>query len=235
MEASTREVNRQQKVGGMAAIYLALAYIVAMPFFLLVVDYQGATTTAQKVALVVGNYSSMYAMYLVTYVAFGIVLGVLTLALYDRLKASAPAAARATTAIGLLWAVALVTSGMVFNYGMTTIVALAKTDLESARLVWQGIEPIAQGLGGAGGEILGGLWVLFVSWVALRGRALPKAVCVLGIVVGVAGIVSVVPMLNAAAYLFGLLQIVWFVCVGVALMRTKVEAVATNARVAYAQ
>lgn len=224
MEASTREVSRQQRVGGMAAIYLALAYIAAMPFFLLVVDYQGATTAAQKVALIVSNYASMYAMYLVTYVVFGLALGVLALALYDRLKATAPATARAATAVGLLWAVALVTSGMVFNYGMTSIVSLAKTDMASAQLVWQGIEPVAQGLGGAGGEILGGLWVLLVSGIALRGRALPKAVCVLGLVIGAAGIVSVVPALNAAAYLFGLLQIVWFVWVGVSLMRTKTAA-----------
>ena len=159
----------------MAALYLALALLAAMPYFLLVVDYLGATTAADKVALVVGNYASMYAMYLVTYVFFGIALGVLAFALYDRLQARAPATMRVATAIGLLWSVALVTSGMVFNYGMTTIVALAKTDPTQARLAWQAIEPVAQALGGAGGEILGGLWVLLVSVVALRSGALPKA------------------------------------------------------------
>ncbi|TDB39643.1 MAG: DUF4386 family protein [Actinobacteria bacterium] len=230
MEALTRDDSRRQRTGGAAAIYLALAYIAAMPFFLLVVDYQGATTAADKVALVVGNYGSMYAMYLVTYVVFGFALGVLALALYDRMKAIAPATARAATAAGLLWAVALVTSGMVFNYGMTTVVSLAKTDLAAARLTWQAIEPVAQGLGGAGGEILGGLWVLLVSCVALRGRSLPKALCVLGIIIGVAGLVSAVPALNAAAYLFGLAQIVWFTCVGVVLLKTKAVAAAEGSQ-----
>ena len=146
-----------------------------MPYFLLVVDYLSATRAAEKVALVVANYASMYAMYLVTYVFFGIALGVLAFALYDRLQAHAPATMRVATAVGLLWSVALVTSGMIFNYGMTTIVALAKTDPAQAQLAWQAIEPIAQALGGAGGEILGGLWVLLVSVVALRSGALPKA------------------------------------------------------------
>jgi len=224
MDTLTRDGARRQKAGGVAALYLALAYLAAMPYFLLVVDYQGATTAADKVALIVGNYASMYAMYLVTYVLFGIALGVVAFALYDRLQAHAPATMRAATGVGLLWSVALVTCGMVFTYGMTSIVALAKTDPEQARLTWQAIEPVALGLGGAGGELLGGLWVLLVSWVALRSGALPKAVGWLGLVIGVAGFASVVPPLNDAAIAFGLLQIVWFVWVGVALIATKATA-----------
>jgi hypothetical protein len=221
MDTLTRDETRRQKAGGVAALYLALAYLAAMPYFLLVVDYQGATTAADKIALIVGNYSSMYAMYLVTYVVFGIALGVLALALYDRLHAGAPAIARIATAIGLLWSFALVASGMVFTYGMTTVVALAKTDPAQARVVWQAIEPVAQGLGGAGGEVLGGLWVLLLSWIALRSGALPKALGWLGVVIGVAGLTSVAPPLHEVAYAFGLLQIVWFVWIGVALMTTK--------------
>jgi hypothetical protein len=237
MESLNRIEAARQKAGGGAALYLALCYLMAMPFFLLVVDYQGATTAAAKVALVVGNYASMYAMYLVTYVFFGIALGVLALALYDRLHAQAPATMRVATAIGLLWSVALVTSGMVFTYGMTTIVALAKTDPEQARLTWQAIEPVAQGLGGAGGEVLGGLWVLLVSWVALRSGALPKALGWLGAIIGVAGLVSIVPPLHDAGYAFGLLQIAWFVWVGVALMTTKAKAAGADrlARASIAQ
>jgi len=221
MDTMTRDDARRQKAGGVAALYLALAYLAAMPYFLLVVDYPGATTAAEKVALVLGNYASMYAMYLVTYVVFGIALGVLALALYDRLRGGAPSLARVATGVGLLWSVALVASGMVFNYGMTTIVSLAQTDRAQALLVWQAIEPVAQGLGGAGGELLGGLWVLLASWIALRIRALPKALGWLGITVGSLGLVSVVPPLHDAAYAFGLLQIVWFVWVGVVLVRAK--------------
>jgi len=224
METMTRLDAMRQKVGGVAALYLALCYIAAMPFFLLVVDYLGATTAAQKVTMVVENYSSMYAMYLATYVVFGFALGVLALALYDRLKASAPSTARVAAAVGLLWAGVLVAYGLIFTYGMTTVVDLAKTDLVQAQVTWRAIETVAMGLGGAGGEILGGLWVLLVSVVALRGGALPKALGWLGMVVGVAGVASVIPPLNGAGIAFGLLQIVWFVWVGVALIATKASA-----------
>lgn len=209
-----------QKAGGVAALYLALAYLAAMPYFLVVVDYPSAITVADKVTLVLGNYPSMYAMYLVTYVFFGIALSVLAFALYDRLKAHAPATVRIATAVGLLWSFVLVASGMVFNYGMATVVTLAKTDTGQARLAWQAIEPIAQGLGGAGGEILGGLWVLLLSWVALRSGALPKVLGWLGVAIGVMGLISIMPPLHEAAYGFGLLQIVWFAWLGVT-MTTK--------------
>ena len=178
-----------------------------------------------KVAVIVSNYSSMYAMYLVTYVFFGIALGVLAFALYDRLNAAASSTMRVATAIGLLWSVALVTSGMVWNYGMTTIVALAKTDPTQAQLAWQAIEPVSSALGGAGGEILGGLWVLLVSVVALRGGALPKLLGWFGAALGVVGLASVVLPLHDAAIVFGLMTIVWFAWVGVTLVRTKAAAV----------
>lgn len=232
MDGSTIGTRSQQRLGGMAALYLAFAYIVAMPYFLLFVDYEGAKTAADKVGVVLANYSSMYAMYLVTYVFFGIVLGTLALSLYDRLREAAPTGARIAAAVGLLWAIALTLSGMVFNYGMTTVVSLAASDRAQAAVMWQAIEPVALALGGAGGEILGGLWVLLVSSVALRQRALPAGLGWLGVVIGAAGLVSAVPPLRELGYLFGLLQIVWFVWLGVVLMRVQpsARAVGTHAQ-----
>ena len=233
MEISTRDTTGRLKAGGVAALYLALAYLAAMPYFLLLVDYPSASTAAERVALIVANYPSMYAMHLATYVLFGIALGVVALVVYDRLRADAPFVARVAAAVGLLWSVALVLSGMVFTYGMTTIEPLAGTDRAQAVLVWQAIEPIALGLGGAGGELLGGLWVLLVSLLVLRGGALSKAFGWFGVVIGVVGLVSVVPPLHDAAIAFGLLQIAWFVWLGLALMMTK-EATAERSWVAQA-
>jgi len=230
MKIVTRDEATRQKAGGVAALYIALALLAAMPYFLLVVDYLSAESAAEQVELVIANYASMYAMYLVTYVFYGIALGVLAFALYDRLQARATATMRVATAIGLLWSVALVASGMIFNHGMTTIVALAKTDPGQAQQVWQSVEPVAQALGGAGGEILGGLWVLLVSVVALRSSALPKLLGWFGVVIGVAGLSSVVPPLRDAAIVFGLMLIAWFVWLGTVLIKTKATAVGVGQR-----
>jgi len=157
-------------------------------------------------------------------VFYGFALGVLAFALYDRLAGRAPAMMRTATAMGLLWSVALVASGMVWNYGMTTVVSLAKTNPTQAQTVWQSIEPVSEALGGAGGEILGGLWILLLSVVALRSGALPKLLGWFGVIIGVAGLTSVVPPLHDAAIVFGLMTIVWFAWVGAVLAMTKATA-----------
>lgn len=221
MESLNRNEARRQAAGGAAALYLALAYLAAMPYFLIVVDYLGATIIGAKLALIIGNYPSMYAMYLATYSIFGIALGVLCFALYDRSKTKAPAMARLTAAIGLMWSFALVASGMIYMFGMTTVVALAKTDMSQAQSIWQAMEPVAMGLGGAGGEILGGLWVLLMSMTALRCGVLPKPLTWLGMVIGATGLVSVIPPLRDASMLFGVLQIPWLVWLGITLLSKR--------------
>lgn len=219
MKTVGRTSTGHQRAGGLAALYLAAAYLVAMPFFLLVVDYPSVTDPARKVVLLASHHGSMHVMYLVTYVVFGIVLAVLALALHERLKAAAAPVMQVATVVGLLWAFVLVASGMVFNAGMAAVVAQYPSDPGHAASTWQAIEPIAQGLGGSGGELLGGLWVLLVSLAALRARALPRPLGWFGLGVGLAGLLSVVPVLNDVGIAFGLLQIGWFIWLGIAMFR----------------
>lgn len=205
--------------GAWAAFYLAAAYVVAMPYFLLVVDEQGADDPAEKVALLVDHHASMHVVYLVTYVVFGAALAVLALALHQRLRTAAPALAHAATVAGLLWAAMLVASGMVFNGGMAAVVDRAGDDLPGAITMWQSIEPVAMALGGSGGELLGGAWVLLVTLAGRHDHALSRRLGWLGMAVGVAGLVSVITPLHDVAVLFGLLQIAWFAWLGIALLR----------------
>ena len=223
--------ERQQKVGGWAALYVALAYVAAMPYFLLFVKFPSITDAAEKVSLLASHHNSLQVAYLFTYVVFGIVLAMLALTLYRRLKDETPVLAQVATVVGLIWALVLVASGMIQNAGMSSVVALYGTDPAQAISAWQAIEPIAQGLGGSGGELLGGLWVLLVSVAALRTRMLPRSLGWLGIVLGAAGVVSVVPVLRDLGYAFGMLQIVWFVWVGVVMLRVRSRATAAAAAV----
>ena len=225
MDASVGGSARQQKVGGLAALYLAVAYLVTMPYFLIFVKYPSVVGPVEKVTLLVRTHGSMRVMNLITYVIFGVVLAVLALAVHARLKDEAPALAQAATAVGLIWAVVLVASGLIFNAGMAAVVGLHGTDPAQAVAVWQAIEPVADGLGAAsGGELLGGLWVLLVSLAALRTGGLPKALDWLGVAIGAAGVLSVVPVLQDLKYGFGLLQIVWLVWLGIVMVRTTSRA-----------
>lgn len=211
-----------QKFGGFAALYLAIAYLIGMVIFIAVLDYPSITDAAQKVALLIEMQTVVFSTNLRMYVFFGVVLIVLALALYDRLKAGAPAIMQVATAIGIIWAGSLIASGMVANAGIAPVVALYATDPAQAAVTWQGIETVANGLGNGNGEILGGLWTLLVSLAALRAGGLPKGLNILGLGVGAVGILSLIPGLTELLTgVFGLSQIIWFVWLGIVLLRSK--------------
>ena len=121
-------MNNLQKIGGIAALYLAAAYVVGIVLFLFVLDYPNIVDPAQKVALIVDKQMVIYSTNLMLYVIFGVVLMVLALALYERLKASPPVIMQVATAIGIIWAGSLVASGMVANAGIAPVVALYSKD-----------------------------------------------------------------------------------------------------------
>lgn len=205
--------------GGVAAFYIAAAYSAAIPYFLRVVNYPGVVDPVEKVALLRAHYRSLYAMHLVVYECVALALIVLAVALHERMRVATPVWARITMVLGLTWAALLLASSMVFNYGMGAVIELHAVDPMRAAWTWQVIETVAQGTGGAGGELLGGLWMLALSSAAYRARAFPRGVIGFAAVIGVIGLVSIVPALRDAGVAFGVLQIVWFAWVGVVLLR----------------
>ncbi len=221
-----------QKFGGFSALYLAIAYLIGMVLFIVVLDYPGITNPAQKVALLVDKQMIFFSTNLLMYVFFGVFLIVLSLALYDRLKSGAPAIMKVATVIGIIWAGSLIASGMVSNAGIEPVIALNARDPAQAALTWQGIESIASGLGNGNGEILGGLFTLLVSMAALGAGWLPKGLNILGLLVGAVGIISIIPELNNLTAVFGLSQIIWFVWLGVVLLRSNPHKVEYTDKVA---
>jgi len=212
-------MNTLRKSGGFAALYLAVAYLIGISLFLVVLDYPSITDPAEKAALVVEQPMVIFSTNLLMYVFFGVVLVVLSLALHDRLKTGAPAMMQAATAIGIIWGGSLIAGGMVSNAGIAPVAALYAEDPAHAAMTWLGIDTVAGGLGNANGEILGGLWTLLVSLVGLRAGGLPRGLCILGLLAGAVGVITLLPGLSDLVGLFGLSQMIWFVWLGMALLR----------------
>jgi len=208
-----------QKMGGFSALYLAAAYLVGIVLFLFILDYPSIVDPAQKVALLIDKQIVIYLTNLLMYVIFGFFLGVLVLALYERLNTNSPEITKMATAIGIIWAGALIASGMVSNAGIAPVVALYGEDPAQAAMTWLAIESVANGLGGVSGEFLGGVFTLLISWAALRAGSLSKGLNYLGILVGIVGIISTVPGLNDLAGLFGMSQVIWFVWLAIVMLR----------------
>jgi Domain of unknown function (DUF4386) len=220
MTTRTDPGTRMQRAGGISALYVAVAYLAAIPYFVLLVDYPSATDPVSKVALLRDNFTSLYLMHVVCFQFVALAMIVVTVATYQRLKDWSQGTAQLAAAVGLIQAGLLLASVQVFNYGMDTVVQLFATAPEQAVSAWQVIESVAMALGGSGGQLVGGVWVLLVSVAALRAKEFPAALNWLGAGIGTAGILSTLPALSMLEVAYELLMIVWFGWLGIAMLRS---------------
>lgn len=207
-----------QKMGGVAALIEAFAYIIGFTVFIFVLDASAYEGPVRMIEFLQDHATVLYGVNLLIYVVFGVFLVVLTLALRERLQTDRPGLAQTSAAFGLIWAGLVIASGMIANIGMDSVIKLAVDDPQQASTVWLSISTLQEALGG-GNEIVGGIWVLLVSWAGLSSGRLPKALNYLGLVVGAAGMLTTLPPLGELAAVFGLGQIVWFAWLGVFMLR----------------
>ena len=204
-----------RRAGGFAALYVAAAYLAAIPYFVFLVGYPSVTDPEDKVAMLVEHSTSMYVMHLVSFELVALALIVVTLGVHQHLHEHAPETSQVATVVGLVRVGLLLASVMVFDHVMAVVVDQQATDPQGAVATWQVAEPIADALGGAGGDVLGGVWLLLVSWMALRAGVFPRALNWLGLGAGAAALLSAVPGLGVLEVVVGLLQIVWFLWFGI--------------------
>ncbi|MEN1729422.1 MAG: hypothetical protein AAGJ52_13380, partial [Pseudomonadota bacterium] len=122
---------------------------------------------------------------------------------------------------GFIWAGLVIASGMIASVGLSTVAEVHVNDPEAAASLWSTIGVLQNGLGG-GVEIVGGLWVLLISLGSWReATGFPTWLNGLGFIVGVAGILTLIPSLTSLGAVFGLTQIAWFLGVAAVLRRSR--------------
>ncbi len=206
-----------QRMGGISALIAAGTFVVGLAMFAtLFTDFVSAAP-AEAVEFIVDNQLALHLWNITTMIVFGTVLVPLVLAIADRLRDAHSPLARLGSVFGLIWAGVIISSGMITNIAYAAVSDLHGTDPEMAATVWAGLDTVVNGLGGSN-EVLGGIWVLGTSIVALRERLFPRWVNHLGVAMGVAGLLTVVPPLEAVRAVFGLGLIVWFTAVGIDLI-----------------
>jgi hypothetical protein len=211
-----------QKFGGIAGLIEAAIFIFGMVLmFTVLAPYGlGELNPVETVNFLVENQGILYVWNQVIYVIFGIFLVPLALAIHEHVKDGSPAVMQTATIFGVIWAGLVIASGMVFNLGVEKIVELLPADPNLAASTWLSISAVMDGLGG-GNETVGGVWILLISLAALRGGALPKFLNYFGILISVAGLLTMIPPLNGMGAVFGLGCIVWFLWVGMVLLLGK--------------
>lgn len=210
-----------QKMGGIAALIGAATNLLALVVFITILapTGYGSDDPVQVVAFLANNQAFIRVWYLIIYLVFGVSMIFLALALYERLKADSPALAQAVITLGLIWAVLIIVNGTLSINNVSTVAKLYGENPAQAATVWLTLDSVETGLGANGGEtMVSALWLLLLGWVALRAKELPRVLNCLGVVIGIAGILSVV-FEPALAVVYGLGLIIWFVWLGIVLLR----------------
>ena len=212
-----------QRAGGIAGFVTAATYVVGLGLVGLYLAPQGFLdeqgSPADSLAFLLDHQVMLYSWYLVLYLVGGLALVSLVLGVHSRLRTGAAALAQTASVFGHLWAGLLLASGLIALVGQRAVVELAATDSAMAASTWSSVSVVQEALGG-GIEIVGAVWVMLVSVAGIRSHVLGYGLGALGIGIGVAGAWTIVP--PAAEYagaLFGLGLIVWFIWMGVTLLR----------------
>ena len=213
-------MNNMQKVGGIASLGMATIYLVGFAVFLVFLNPGVSLDPIERVAFLAEHAIINSIAIILIYVVAGFILVTLVQALHDRLKPNSPIMMQTSAVFGFIWAGIIIVAGMIYIIGMDSVIGLYENDPDQAASVWLVVGIVFQGLGG-GIETVGGLWTLMISWAALRSGEFPKILNYLGLVVGIAGIATIVPALEDLTVVFGLGQIPWFIWIGIVLLKTK--------------
>lgn len=213
------------KIGGIAALIGAATNLFALVTYITLLEPKGydADDPGQIVAFLADNQTLMRVWDIIIYLVFGVSMILLSLALYERLKAGSPALTQAVTTFGLIYAVLVIVIGTLSINNVSTVVKLYGENPAQAATVWLTLDSVETGLGAGGGEtIVNALWLLLLSCVALWAREFPRVLNYLGVVVGVAGILTVLlTSLELMAVVYGLGLIIWFFWMGIVLLRSN--------------
>lgn len=216
-----------QKCGGIAAIIEACTYIFGFVLFFAVLDASGIDSPAGYLQFIIDNRDLFFVGYLVSGIVFSFALIVLVQANYQRFKQAFPELMKFTAAVGYLWVVMVLASSFIF---LTSLAALAKyhaLDPEQALAINRAVNIVVDALGG-GIELVGAVWVLAISYVGLKAKIYHWSIHYWGCFVGVSGVLSLfsgLSFLSTNAFfevttaIFGLGQILWFIALGVAMLK----------------
>ena len=134
-----------------------------------------------------------------------ITLVILLLALYERIQAGSPAFMRVALVFGFLWVGLTIGTGdlMLHNFGVTANLH-GSTPAQTA--AWT--------------ALVRSVWVLLLSLAAVRTGGLPKTTAYLGVFLGIAGLLTMIPTVTETMFMiFGPGMMVWSAWVGIILLR----------------
>ncbi|CAB9500120.1 expressed unknown protein [Seminavis robusta] len=223
------KIRHALALGGISSILAGVTYIVGFVIFgvaLRDMFEEDKLSAVESVSFLKNNEEVFYTANFLVYILNGFLQVILSCVMYTYLLSEHKQNGRqeiyfqVTSVIGIIWGALVIAAGMIGNGGGHVAVNLYETDPVRAATVWMTIDAVyTNGIGG-GNEILGAVWVLMVSFSSFGcGRGFPKPVNILGLIAGIAGVITIVPGMDEATSVFGVVMTVWYILAGMWLLR----------------
>ena len=236
----------QLKVIGVSSIYASVSFIVGFGLYTTVLSDIVNTdlSNEERFQSLKDNDKVYYLSNMILYILFGIAQLILTvgLAAYHHHESVVTSSSSLSIMLsfvkymGIIWCVLVISTGMIGNIGVKTSLEFDSATEDGINL-WIIIRTLHSSLGGSN-EIIGGIWVLLTSWyqykyqrqaavaasdvnVSCCATTFDKIILCLGILAGIAGIVSTIPVLSDAGAGFGVCMILWYLFTGIQLIRSS--------------
>jgi Domain of unknown function (DUF4386) len=219
-----RVMKNLQKAGGICALIAAATYVFAMGLAatLLMPMLDSSLGFREFMTFLVANKLLVFVWHFSMYFINGVCLTILALALYERLQDDSPKLAKIATVFGLFWTAFVFLSGLIMIHGTDVLMNLYEKNQASAANFRLMLDTVTTGIDFSD-KLLGCLWIALVSLAAYQSRIFPKAVNVFGLAISLTGLIgTVIPTLGFVSYIFGVGAIVWWLCIGIVLLREQV-------------
>jgi hypothetical protein len=213
-----------QKAGGISALVASATYLFAMALVFTILSPMADSSLSfeQYVAFNAANKTLIFIWHFAMYLINGVCLVILALAFYERMKPEAPTLMKIATVLGLIWTAFVFLSGFVILYGTETVINLNGKNPVQAETLQKTIETITLGID-TSDKFLGCLWVGLVSIAAFKTGTFPKLLNIFGILISLLGLIgTVIPQLSNISYAFGVGAIIWWLGLGVFMLRKQV-------------
>jgi hypothetical protein len=192
-----------------SALYLALSYILWIIYFVWVLKYQEVDNVEQKLEIILNNSFSFYWIIFFIYVIFWFILIYLVSYLNSLINKDI-LINKIISIFWYIWATWLIFSWLILTFWIEYISTIYSWDLNLSLNIYSSINVVFQALWWWS-EILGWLWILFISILLLKNNTFSKWLNYLWIIIWLSWVLSIIPNLWFLTMIFWLLQIIWFI------------------------
>lgn len=210
-------MNDYFKLGAMASFTCAICFILGLSLIMIWVP-EFNDGPEQRLRTLSEHSRLMQVWYFIIYVVFSISILILSSYLLKRVEQEQSLLQKMTMLYSYLWATYVFASGLIailsieLMFGSWLQIHGAMSD------IWRDVYSVQMGLG-EGVEWVGGIWIVLITLCLYKQHCFSKTVHFFGFIIAPFGLLTVIPSLGIFGAVFGSLQLIWFIWLGVLILQ----------------